>query len=582
MGCGDDDDDDGSTPAGGGTTATTSGGGGATPAGTATVAATAAAAKTKGGVARFTSANNTYDTFDADRTRFGPMGTLLGLTNNGVVQWSSFAESKIAPYFAESMEQPDQTTFTFKVRKGLTWHNKPPVNGRAANAQDIVFHFERNRIGKLKDGSDDPNFYRKALFQVVSKTEAVDNETVKVTMANPWPFLLNTLADTWTKIQAPEAVDKFETAYAKFASEQIIGTGAFTLSDFKSEGTLSFRRFDKASTTLHEGGPWLDGFDFIPLFTDQAAQQAAFEQKQIDAFTPSQKSVLDDLKKRLEGKVREKVAFGTNPVSGTYYGGTAPWQDQRLIGAIFQIMDRRGLVQQLHQGRGAISGNVPPGWDPFAIPEKELIKFPGYLEDRDKDYADAKAKWAAGGGDKLGEILVDIPDIYEGAYSGVSGVITTHLKSILGNDFKVKLEPYATITAKIVGQKYGNGTNNIWFGWVNPPADPEPSVGFINGYNSTKPNYKQYEVKMPNMDEITNKLAVEFDVKKRIDLCQQAGKELLTYSGGGALPLYLQLTNTLYWNYFKTGESNQFVNAQNYARDLWFDQKDPTFAGRPS
>ncbi|OAI39546.1 hypothetical protein AYO38_01520 [bacterium SCGC AG-212-C10] len=579
VGCGDDDDDTTSptsAPSGSTPGATTAAGGSPTAAATA-----AAAAKQKGGIARFTSANNTYDTFDADRTRFGPMGTLLGLTNNGVVQWSDYAKSIIAPYFAESMEQPDPTTYTFKVRKGLTWHNKPPVNGRAANAKDIVAHIDRNRVGKLKDGTEDPNFYRKADFAIVSKAEAVDDMTVKVTMSKPWPYFLNTLAGTWTKVQAPEAVDKFETDYAKFTGDQIIGTGGFTLPEFKSEGSLSFRRFDKAST-IHDGGPYWDGVDFVPLFTDQAAQQAAFEQKQIDAFAPTQKAVLDDLKKRLEGKVYEKATFGTNPVSGTYYGGAAPWQDQRLIGAINRVMDRRGLVQQLNQGRGVMAGYTPPGWDPYAIPEKELATFPGYLEDRNKDYTEAKAMWAAGGGDKLGEILLDIPDIYEGANSGVSALITNQLKSILGNEFKVKIEPYATITAKIVAQKYGNGTNNTWFGWVNPPADPDPSVGMINSFNSKNPGYKQWEVKMANMDAITDKLALEFDSKKRIDLCREAGRELLNNSGGGIMSLYLQLTNTLYWNYMHIGEATQFVTAQNWARDMWFDQKDPTWSGRPS
>ena len=33
---------------------------------------------------------------------------------------------------------------------------------------------------------------------------------------------------------------------------------------------------------------------------------------------------------------------------------------------------------------------------------------------------------------------------------------------------------------------------------------------------------------------------------------------------------------------FKVGEVTNFVTVQNYWRDLWFDQKDPTWAGRPS
>jgi ABC-type transport system substrate-binding protein len=570
VGCGDDDDAESPTTApSGSTTAAPSAAASAT-------AATTAVTRQKGGNARFSSANATYDTFDADRTRFGPMGTILGLANQSVVNWSSFTEAKMEGYFAQSWEQPDKTTYVFKVRDGLTWHNKPPVNGRAATAQDLVFHFERNKKGTLKDGTPDPNFYRKTLFEVVDKVEAVDAKTLKVTMTKPWPFLLNTLAGTWTKVQAPEAVDKFEAEYAKFNADQIIGTGDFFLSDFKSEGSLTFKRHEKASRV-----PNWDQIDYVPLFTDPAALQAAFEQKQIDAFAPSQIAVVEDLLKRLQGKIYEIKTFTPNPVLSTYYGGAAPWQDQRLISAIMGVMDRRGLIQQLLQGRGAVAAFIPPAWAPFALPEKELITFPGYLEDRNKDNADAKAKWLAGGGDKLGEITVDVPDIFEGLYAGAGAIISNQLKSVLGNDFKVKVEPYSTITAKLVGQKYGgSGGANVWFGWGNPPSDPDTSVDYINAFDSRKTQYKQWEVKMDKMDAILDAMGAEFDVQKRIALNHEAARETLRHSGGGITGLFEGISNILYQNYMKIGEITHQVTTHNVGRDLWFDQKDPTWAGR--
>src|SRR5215510_6347368 len=40
---------------------------------------------------------------------------------------------------AESWTQPNETTYVFKLRRGVKWHNKPPVNGRELTADDIVF-----------------------------------------------------------------------------------------------------------------------------------------------------------------------------------------------------------------------------------------------------------------------------------------------------------------------------------------------------------------------------------------------------------------------------------------------------------
>src|SRR5262245_49760893 len=44
---------------------------------------------------------------------------------------------------AESWEQPNDTTYVFKLRKGVRWHNKPPVNGREVTAEDVVFKLQR-------------------------------------------------------------------------------------------------------------------------------------------------------------------------------------------------------------------------------------------------------------------------------------------------------------------------------------------------------------------------------------------------------------------------------------------------------
>ena len=44
---------------------------------------------------------------------------------------------------AESWTQTGDTTYLFKLRKGVRWHNKPPVNGRELVADDVRYTFER-------------------------------------------------------------------------------------------------------------------------------------------------------------------------------------------------------------------------------------------------------------------------------------------------------------------------------------------------------------------------------------------------------------------------------------------------------
>ena len=53
------------------------------------------------------------------------------------------APSRIEGDLAESWTQPTETTYVFKLRRGVRWHPKPPVNGRELTAEDVRYTVER-------------------------------------------------------------------------------------------------------------------------------------------------------------------------------------------------------------------------------------------------------------------------------------------------------------------------------------------------------------------------------------------------------------------------------------------------------
>lgn len=550
-------------------------GGSATAKGSSTAAGSPTPKPQKGGRFRSTSANNTWDTFDIDRSRFTPFCVLMGYTNQGIMQWESYSQNKIGGSMAESVEQPDNMTYVFKLRPNTTWQNKPPVNGRLATPADMAFFVNRNHDAKLQDGTADPNFYRAANFSKVQSATATDSTTMTVKLTAPDPFFLQTLANPYSKVQAPEAVKAFEKLYQNLKADYIIGTGGFVLSSFDPAGKIALDRFDKFYTDV-----WFDGIDYVALFTDQAAQQAAFQQEQIDDFSPTATSVISDLKNQLSGKIFEQRQYAANPQAGTYYGGAAPWNNQNLIGGIFRAFDRYTLANSLEQGLSVVCGSIPPSQAAYAITEKELATLPGYLVDRATDEAEAKKMWEAGGGAALGEIIVDIPDIWEGLYAGASALITNKLKSVLGNTFTAKIETYATITTKIVKQQYGNGTNNIWYGWISDVSGPDPTQLNYLTYNSASPQFPQFGVKIPELDTLTNQALAELDNNKRASLNQQVDRLILKNWGAGVPYNVNGVGSTLYWDYVHPIESASFVNSNRTATDAWFNQSDPTWAGR--
>jgi len=575
VGCGGDNSSKSTPTASGGASGAT--GSPSAPAGSATAAASATVAPKAGGVARSSSSNATYDTFDASRSRFTPFASIVGMTNQRIIQWDSFAQGKLGGAFAEKWEQPDPQTLVLHLRQNNFWQNKAPVNGRQTTADDIKYHIDRNKGGVLLDGvTKDPNFYRFADYQIVDTCTVTDANTVTVKFKQPAPLFLNLLAQSYEVVQAPEAVKQFEAKYSQFNQDQIMGTGPYVLTLFNPDGHLNFKKYDKFS-----GKTYLDGVQQVPLFTDQTALQAAFEQKQVDGFSPSTVAQLNDLQGRLKGKIFDSPGFSANPIAGTFSLQGAPWNDPRLVGAIMRAYDRRQLIQQFHGGRGAISGSIPPTQQAFGITEKELSTYPGYLEDRAKEVTDAKALWSAAGGDKLGDVTLDVADLFEGVYSA-SSILAAMLNQNLGtNQIKAKVENYVTISTKISQQKYGNGANNFWYGWITELTDPEPSSGLVSNFESNQVNFKQYGLKIDELDPILAKLALELDADKRKGYCQDAERIIVKNYGAGVMYSHVQIVDTLYWNYYHPQENAPFSTAH-LITNAFIDPSDATYSGRPA
>ena len=88
---------------------------------------------------------------------------------------------------AESWQQTNETTYVFKLRKGVRFHAKPPVNGRELTADDVRYTFERILTDK---GSANVSMYRS-----IAKVEALDRYTVRFTLKEPFAWFLDMIAN---------------------------------------------------------------------------------------------------------------------------------------------------------------------------------------------------------------------------------------------------------------------------------------------------------------------------------------------------------------------------------------------------
>ena len=152
----------------------------------------------------------------------------------------------------------DGKVYTFSLRKGVRFHNKPPVNGREVTAEDVKYSLERFMAkSSFRDR-----------FEPVQAIDVVDRYTVRITLKEPYAPFLNHLANpTFCAILPREAEEKFKDFNHPDA---VIGTGPFVLKSYEKGVRVVF---EQNPTYYMKGLPYLDGV-VIDITPDAAARLA--------------------------------------------------------------------------------------------------------------------------------------------------------------------------------------------------------------------------------------------------------------------------------------------------------------------
>lgn len=175
---------------------------------------------------------------------------------NGLAKWDE-DESQLIPDLATSWEiSEDGLVYTFKIRQGVKFHN-----GREMTVEDVKFSLDRLR---------DPDISAYASnYAAVESVDIVDDETVTVTLSEPFATLLLFLTDRQAIIP-PEAVDELETTP--------VGTGPFMLEEYVLD---QYVRLVRNPDYYEEGYPLLDAVEF-KILGDEASKESALRSQSVD------------------------------------------------------------------------------------------------------------------------------------------------------------------------------------------------------------------------------------------------------------------------------------------------------------
>ena len=266
----------------------------------------------------------------------------------------------IEPHLAESWEQPNDTTYIFKLRKGVRWHAKPPVNGRELTADDVVFTFQRALTIKGNP--------IRAVFEEIDRIEALDRYTVRFTMKEPFAWFLQSPA--LAPILPKEAADK-DGMFKK--PETVIGTGPWMLERYDPNVRLTFVRNPHY---FQPGLPYVDAIE-VRIDTDPASKLAAWLSGQYD-FAPEihmtvQRTDLDVVRRHKPGLQMTEFTWLLSTFAAPKLE-VAPFGDVRVRRALHMAVNGTEViaVNPFGHGHGAANPIVPAALREWAIPIDQL------------------------------------------------------------------------------------------------------------------------------------------------------------------------------------------------------------------
>ena len=291
----------------------------------------------------------------------------------------------IEPDLAESWIQPSDRTYVFKLRKGVRWHSKAPVNGRELTADDVKYTYERFLTVK-----GNPS---RSMLGLVEKIDALDRYTVRFALSEPFGWFLDYLATTVMWVVAPEAVERFGDLRR---AEACIGTGPWMLERYEPNVRLTFVR---NPNYFLPGLPYTDGIE-VTIDEDPSSRLAAWLAGRYD-FAPEYGQCVRRLD--LDVARRRKPALKTQDFIVLFGGITMmkldrePFRDVRVRRALALASNwKEGLETNAWSlGNGAPNPTIPAALREWTIPITQLT--PEGRRLYDQDLSEAKRLLAQAG-----------------------------------------------------------------------------------------------------------------------------------------------------------------------------------------
>ena len=411
----------------------------------------------------------------------------------------------IVPALAESWTQINPTTWRFKLRPGVKFHDGTPFT-----ADDVVFSFERAR-------SDTSQLRVYANASGIPKK--IDDLTVEFTTTGPNPIELehiqtiNVMSKAWCERNRATKPQNFTQKEEMITARQANGTGPYSLK----------AREPDVKTVLSKNPNWwgikagvwegnADEVIYTPIVSD-ATRVAALISGEVDLVNDPPPQDVPRLTqtpgiKIMEGMENRIVFIGMDQFRDellySNVKGKNPLKDKRVREALYYAVDIEAIKKNTMRGLSAPSGAMLPS--PMqSTPEVELrLPF-----DRER----AKKLLAEAGYPNGFEVTLDCPNNRYINDEKICQALAA-MWSQVGVNTKVNTMPRAVYFPKL--EK--NDTSMYMLGWGGGATDGifilQPVLSTKNGKGDGDYNYGRYT--NPKLDDLVAKVKVDMNADQRL------------------------------------------------------------------
>ena len=388
--------------------------------------------------------------------------------------------------------QDNYRNLVFFLRKGVKWHDGQPFTSK-----DVKFTFDMLREAPDAQGKLRIN-PRKDWYTNLQNVEAPDPHTVIFHLKRPQPSLLLMLASGYSPVYA---------AHVPPASYRTgcVGTGPFKVKEWRKG---EFVELVKNPDYFVKGRPYLDGLKYV-IITERGTRTAALQAGKLDASSPGDitKTTAEQLKKAVPQLVVTPYSQNVND-NIIMNVKKPPFDNVKVRLAVSHAIDRRALVQAVHQGGAVVGGAMAPRpHGVWGLLEKDLLALPGYgkpAEEKDK----ARKILTELGITPQKPLKVEMVTRAIAIYVDMASFVINELKQV-GIEATLKQVETAQWHPMATRGDYQIGANLTGIG----PDDPD--ANFYENYVCGSPrNYSQYCSEQVN--QMIEQQSQELDVKKRL------------------------------------------------------------------